>query len=100
MKLTLTLLTVLLLAPLAAFAQFKPEVASATKAAKRVWESAPAEKEALWQQQRDALINIDLSDIDLSDDTQRQIIIARGSSKAGEYHAHPTRSLSRSMAWA
>jgi hypothetical protein len=36
------------------------------------------------------LINIDLSDIDLSDDTQRQIIIARGSSKVGEYHAHTT----------
>ena len=52
--LTLTLLATLLLAPLAAFAQAKPEVANATKAAKRAWESAPAETKALWQQQRDA----------------------------------------------
>jgi hypothetical protein len=81
----LPLITALLLAPLAAFAQAKPEVANATKAAKRAWESAPAEKKALWQQQRDALINIDLSE-----DTQRQIIIARGSPKPDEYHAHPT----------
>ena len=85
MKHTLTLLTTLLLAPLAAFAQAKPKVANATKAAKRAWESAPAEKKELWQQQRDALIHIDLSD-----DTQRQIVIARGSPKPDEYHAHPT----------
>jgi hypothetical protein len=65
--------------------QAKPEVANATKAAKRAWESAPAETKALWQRQRDALINIDLSE-----DTQRQIIIARGSPKPDEYHAHPT----------
>ena len=63
----------------------KPEVANATKAAKRAWESAPAEKKALWQQQREALKHIDLSE-----DTQRQIVIARGSPKPGEYHAHPT----------
>jgi hypothetical protein len=36
------LITALLLAPLAAFAQAKPEVANATKAAKRAWESASA----------------------------------------------------------
>ncbi len=82
--LTLTLLATLLLAPLAAFAQAKPEVANATKAAKRAWESAPAEKKALWQQQRDALINIDLSE-----DTQRQTIIARGTTGPDAYHAHP-----------
>jgi hypothetical protein len=81
-------LTALLLAPLAAFAQAKPEVANATKAAKRAWESAPDEKKALWQQQRDALTHIDLSE-----DTQRQIIIARGSPKPDEYHAHPTTAL-------
>jgi enterochelin esterase-like enzyme len=63
----------------------KPEVANATKAAKRAWESAPAEKKALWQQQREALKHIDLSE-----DMQRQVIIARGSPKPGEYHAHPT----------
>ena len=78
----------LLLTPLAVFAQGKPEVANATKAAKRAWESASAEKKAFWQQQRDALINIDLSE-----DTQRQIVIARGSLKSGEYHAHPTTSM-------
>ena len=75
----------LLLAPLAAFAQAKPEVANASMAAKRAWESAPAEKKACWIAQRDALINVDLSE-----DTQRQIIIARGSAKMDEYHAHPT----------
>jgi enterochelin esterase-like enzyme len=63
----------------------KPEVANAAKAARRAWESAPAEKKALWQQQRDALTHIDLSE-----DTKRQVIIARGSPKPDEYHAHPT----------
>ncbi len=82
---TLHLLTTPLLAPLAAFAQAKPEVANATKSAKRAWESTPAEKKALWQRQRDALINIDLSE-----DTQRQIVIARGLPEPDEYHAHPT----------
>jgi hypothetical protein len=85
MKPHLALLTALLLAQLAAFAQAKPEVANATKAAKRAWESAPAEKKAHWQQHREALKHIDLSE-----DTQRQIIIARGSAELGEYHAHPT----------
>jgi hypothetical protein len=85
MKHTLALLAALLLAPMAVFAQAKPEVANATKAAKRAWESAPAEKKAQWQQQREALKHIDLSD-----DTQRQIVIARGSPKPDEYHAHPT----------
>lgn len=85
MKLTPALLTALLLAPLAVFAQEKPEVANATKAAKRAWESAPAEKKALWEQQREVLKHIDLSE-----DTQRQVIIARGSPEPGAYHAHPT----------
>lgn len=44
MKSTLTLLTSLLIAQLAVFAQGKPEVVIATKAAKRAWESAPDEK--------------------------------------------------------
>jgi len=39
MKTTLKLLSALLLAPLAANAQAKPEVANATKAAKRAWMS-------------------------------------------------------------
>ena len=81
-------LPALLLAPLAAFARAKPEVANATKSAKRACESAPAEKKALWLQQREALIHINLSD-----DAHRQVVIARGSPAAAEYHAHPTTAL-------
>jgi len=86
------ILTAFLLAPLAALAQDdeprnlkKPEVDIATKGAKRAWESAPAEKKALWLQHREALTHIDLSE-----DKQRQIILARGTTEPGEYHAHPT----------
>ena len=85
LTLLIALLLALLLAPLAALAQAKPEVANATKAAKRAWESAPAEKKAHWQQHREALTHIDLAD-----DTKRQIIIARGSPEPDDYHAHPT----------
>ena len=85
MSTPLLLLPALLLAPLAAFAQAKPEVANATKSAKRAWESAPAERKAFWQQQRDALVHVNLSD-----DTHRQVVIARGSPEPDEYHAHPT----------
>ena len=70
--LTLLLLVALLLAPLGALAQAKPEVANAAKASKRAWESAPAEVKARWQQQRDAL-----NHVDFSQDTHRQVIIAR-----------------------
>jgi hypothetical protein len=86
MKSNLPLLTVLLLTPLTAFAQAKPEVANANKAAKRAWEFAPAEKQALWVQQREALVHIDLVE-----DTQRQIVIAQGTPQ--EYHAHPATAL-------
>ena len=55
MKTTFTLLTALLLSPLAAFAQAKPEVANATKAANVRLGIRAAEKKALWQQQREAL---------------------------------------------
>ena len=82
MNFIVTLLALLLFLPPTVFAQAKPEVANATKAANRAWESAPAEKKALWQQHREALRHIDLSG-----DTQRQIVIARGSPKPGEYHA-------------
>jgi hypothetical protein len=85
MKYHLGALTALLLAPLAAHAQDRPEVANTTKAVKRAWESAPAEKKALWQQHREALRHIDLSN-----DTSRQVIIARGSPDPEAYHAHPT----------
>ena len=88
---TIPLLTALLLAPLAAHAQDdeprnlkKPEVDIATKGAKRAWESAPAEKKALWLQHREALTHIDLSD-----DKPRQTIIARGTTEPDAYHAHP-----------
>jgi hypothetical protein len=76
---------ILLAAPLAVFAQAKPEVANAAKAAKRAWESASAEKKALWLQHREALKHIDLSD-----DTPRQTIIAPGTPAPDAYHAHPT----------
>lgn len=88
MRLSPTLISALSLAPLAAFAQVKPELLNATKAAKRAWESAPAEKKALWQKHREALKHIDLSE-----DTQRQVIIAQGSPKPDEYHGHPTTAL-------
>jgi hypothetical protein len=85
MKNTLIPLAALLLASPALLAQEKPEVVNATKAAKRAWESAPVEKKAFWQQQREALKHIDFAD-----DIKRQIVIARGSPKPDEYHAHPT----------
>jgi len=49
-RIAIFFLTILLLAPVAVFAQARPEVANATKAAKRAWESAPAETKALWLQ--------------------------------------------------
>jgi hypothetical protein len=73
MKSNLALITALTLSPLAVFAQAKLEVANATKAAKPAWESAPAEKRALWLEQREALTHIDLVD-----DTPRQVVVARG----------------------
>jgi hypothetical protein len=86
MKPNLALITALTLSPLAVFAQAKPEVANATKAAKRAWEFAPAEKRAFWLEQREALTHIDLVD-----DTPRQVVVARGT--PNEYHAHPTTTL-------
>jgi hypothetical protein len=89
---TSVFINALLLVSLAAFAQDdeprnlkKPEVDIATKGPKRAWESAPAEKKALWLQHREALTHIDLSD-----DTQRRTIIARGTTEPDAYHAHPT----------
>jgi len=92
MRYGLPIIVALLLAPLAAFAQNdeprnlkKPEVSLAAKAAKKAWESAPAEQKALWLRHREALKHVDLSA-----DTHRQVIIARGTREAGDYHAHPT----------
>jgi hypothetical protein len=92
MKYGLPIIVALLLAPPAAFAQNdeprnlkKPEVSLAAKAAKKAWESAPAEQKALWLRHREALTHVDLSA-----DTHRQVIIARGTREAENYHAHPT----------
>jgi len=86
MKMTaFTPLATLLVVQVAAFAQPMPEAKAPPKATRRAWESAPAERKALWQQHREALKHIDLSQ-----DTHRQIVIAHGSPKPGEYHAHPT----------
>jgi len=89
---SLTLLIALTLVPMAALAQDdqprslkKHQVEVAVKGAKRAFESAPSEKKALWQQHREALTLIDLSE-----DKQRQTIIARGTSEPDAYHAHPT----------
>lgn len=53
---------------------------------KPLWEFAPAEKKAVWEQQRDAL-----QSVDISDETARQVVIAQGTPQ--EYHAHPTTAL-------
>ena len=80
----LTLLTAHFLTPLGASAPNdvprdlkKPEVEIAAKGAKRAWESAPAEKKTLWLQHHEAL-----NHIDVFEDTQRQIIVARGTPEA------------------
>lgn len=62
--------------------------AAAAKAARRPWRDAPAEKQAAWQVERDAITSIDLSG-----DTARQVVIARGSPAPEAYHAHPTTAL-------
>ena len=62
----------------------KPEVDLAAKGAKRAWESAPAASKALWLEHREALTHVDLSA-----DEQRQVIVARGTTEANAYHAHP-----------
>jgi len=64
----------------------KDETAGATKTSLRSWRDAPEEVKALWRQHRDAL-----TAVDISDQTARQVIIARGTDS--EYHAHPTTAL-------
>ena len=81
MKHTLALLIALLLTPRAAL-----HAADTPKPAKRAWESAPAEKQTLWQQHKDAL-----TILDMSEQTNRHVIIAQGPPQ--EYHAHPTTAL-------
>jgi hypothetical protein len=84
MKPALTLLAVLLLAPLAKI-HAADAVGNAAKAAARGWQNAPAEKKTLWQRHKDAL-----KILDISTETNRHVIIARGSPEPGAYHAHPT----------
>jgi len=52
---------------------------------RRAWEDAPVEKRDLWRQHQLAL-----ACVDMSDDTQRQVVVARGGPGPEEYHAHPT----------
>jgi hypothetical protein len=73
----------LLLVPMFSMAQ---EKLTRPKAPPRGWQNAPAEKKASWEQQRGAL-----KQIDLSEETQRHVIVAQGTPK--EYQAHPTTTL-------
>ena len=91
MKSCIVLSAVFALVPAVVFAQgtaARPEVANAAKAARRAWMDAPAEKQAAWQSQRDAIRNVDLSG-----DAKRQVVIAQGAPDPEAYHAHPTTAL-------
>lgn len=57
--------------------------AATTKAPRRAWETAPAEKKALWEQHKAAL-----RILDISQETRRHVIVAQGTPQ--EYQAHPT----------
>ena len=52
-------------------------------AKRRPWMDAPAEQKARWEQQKAAM-----KILDLSQETNRQVFIARGTPE--DYHAHPT----------
>ena len=89
MKHSLAILAVLLLVAAVAFAQDNPgTVAPPPKVARRGWETAPAETRALWREHQQALARVDLSD-----DTSKQVFVARGGTGPEEYHAHPTTAL-------
>jgi len=77
-------------APLAAVCAVEPAAPPTPVAMppRRAWESAPEATKAAWIAQRDALVHVDLSA-----DQRRQIVIARGTPAADEYHAHPTTAL-------
>ncbi len=85
MKCVLICLVPIVLSPFAAYSQDKPNSKQPPEAVVRAWQLASTEEQKHWQQQRDAIKNIDISD-----QISRQIVIARGSTKFGEYHAHPT----------
>ena len=82
------LMSVLLSMSACAVLHGKDEVGLAKRAARRAWQSAPDETKALWQKHKDAL-----KILDISQETDRQIVIARGSPEPGSYHAHPTTAL-------
>lgn len=82
MKTPLLLVAAFVLSPLPPLLA-KDDIANATKTSRRAWENAPAEKKNAWQQQFKAL-----RAIDISEQTDRQVVLARGN--AEEYHAHPT----------
>ena len=63
-------------------------VGAASRGPRRAWEFAAPETKADWLRQRDALVCIDLAT-----DTQRQVVIARGTPDPDAYHAHPTTAL-------
>jgi hypothetical protein len=71
-------------------AKRSPPATSTVQPATRVrpWQNAPADTQAAWTRHRDAL-----QAIDLSGDTARQVIIARGGPGPEDYHAHPTTAL-------
>jgi len=66
----------------------QPGPAASAPAKRRPWEDAPAETRALWRQHQQAIARVDLSD-----DTRRQVFVARGGPGPEEYHAHPTTAL-------
>jgi len=74
--------------PAVASAQGDATVGAAAKGPRRAWEEAAPEKQAEWRRQRDSLVCIDLAD-----DVNRQIVIARGTPAPDAYHAHPTTAL-------
>jgi|GEM_PF-121914 len=84
MKRLIAILAMLVLVP-PAFVHGQPGPAVPAPATRRPWEDAPAEKRDLWRQHQQALTRVDLSD-----DTTRQVFVARGGPGPEEYHAHPT----------
>jgi hypothetical protein len=73
---------------LAQVAAARPDVTNAAQAARRGWMDAPADKQAVWEAQRDAIRNVDLSG-----DVMRRVVIAQGTPAPEAYHAHPTTAL-------
>jgi len=82
---------VVTLVPAVAFAQGPAATPGATKVApvaRRAWMDAPAEKQAAWRAERDAIRTVDLSG-----DASRRVVIAEGTPAPEAYHAHPTTAL-------